>query len=291
MVRIWDSATGQLLRTLSRDDSLVRALAYYPDGTQLVTVGADGVVRWDTSTGALVDRTDTLTEYADWALVLAYHPDGTQLAIAFNDRDDGGIWIWDITVGSRPDILTRHPSTVRALAYHPDGTQLAIASDDGGIWIWDTTVGSRPDILTRHPSTVRALAYHPDGTQLAIASDDGGHPGSGTPQSAVARTSSPGTRAPCGRSPTTPTAPNSPSPATTAGSGSGTPRRARRRAGTVEDLSDGELALWDGETGDLLGATSGACYWPGLVRYDRRHPTQLPAETQGPLRPVPGLAN
>lgn len=47
----------------------------------------------------------------------------------------------------------------------------------------------------------------------------------------------------------------------------------------VEYLSDGELALWDGETGDLLGATCGACYWLGWSVVIDDTPTQRHAET------------
>jgi WD40 repeat protein len=59
----------------------------------------------------------------------------------------------------------------------------------------------------------------------------------------------------------------------------------------AEHLPDGELALWRAETGDLLGATCGAWYWLGWSVVVDGALTRLPAETYGPLPPMPGLAS
>jgi WD40 repeat protein len=59
----------------------------------------------------------------------------------------------------------------------------------------------------------------------------------------------------------------------------------------AEHLADGELALWHAETGDLLGATSGAWYWLGWSAIVDGALTRLPAETYGLLPPIPGPAS
>ncbi len=65
----------------------------------------------------------------------------------------------------------------------------------------------------------------------------------------------------------------------------------RRTGWSAEHLPDGELALWDAETGDLLGATSGAWYWLGWSTVVDGTLTRLPAETHGPLPPISGLTS
>jgi WD40 repeat protein len=55
-------------------------------------------------------------------------------------------------------------------------------------------------------------------------------------------------------------------------------------------LPDQNLAVWNAETGDLLGATSGAWYWLGCSVVVDGALTRLPAETYGLLPALPGAA-
>jgi WD40 repeat protein len=53
-VKLWEVATGRLLRTLSGHSKNIESMAISPDGSRLVSCGEDGVNIWDTSTGALL---------------------------------------------------------------------------------------------------------------------------------------------------------------------------------------------------------------------------------------------
>jgi hypothetical protein len=56
----------------------------------------------------------------------------------------------------------------------------------------------------------------------------------------------------------------------------------------AEHLPDGELALWDAATDELLGASEGAWYWLGWTTTIDGSLARLPAETYGPLPALPG---
>jgi WD40 repeat protein len=46
LIRLWDTETGEPLNTLQGHDRAVRAVAFAPDGTYLVSGGTDGLVRF-----------------------------------------------------------------------------------------------------------------------------------------------------------------------------------------------------------------------------------------------------
>ncbi|HEX6523056.1 MAG TPA: pentapeptide repeat-containing protein [Streptosporangiaceae bacterium] len=284
-VRIWDAVTGEHLHTLTGHTGWVRSVAYQPDGTRLATGGGDMAVRiWDLATG---EHLHTLTGHTGTVQSVAYQPDGTRLAVG---GGDGTVRIWDTLTGEHLHTLTGHTGWVRSVAYRPDGTRLATGSGDGTVRIWDTATGEHLRILTGHTGTVQSVAYQPDGTRLAVGGGDGTvriwdtltgehlHTLAGHTDWVRSVAYQPdGTRL-------------------ATGSGDGTVRIWDTATGEqadwyVEHLPDGELALWDAETGDLLGATSGAWYWLGWSVVVDGALTRLPAESYGLLPSIPGLAS
>src|SRR5262249_10039989 len=82
-LRVWDAATGRLLRAQATPASLHR-LAFSPDGSRIALAGADGsaVVR-DAATGRTLLRWEPHPEAIS---CMAYSPDGKRLATGSWDR-------------------------------------------------------------------------------------------------------------------------------------------------------------------------------------------------------------
>lgn len=195
--------------TLTGHTSLLKAVAFSPDGTILATGGEDRTARlWDTAAGGL-DRTygthrDSVEAVAfssdgttlatggrdgtirlwrpgrdpfDTAFIgdlqrvtaLAFHPDGTLLAAAGQNRL---VRVWDTARAAPVYKLNGHRNVVSSVAFSPRGDILATAGWDRTIRLWRVRGGTLLRILTGHGGPVGAVAFSPDGRLLATGSDD-----------------------------------------------------------------------------------------------------------------------
>jgi hypothetical protein len=77
-IKLWEVASGSLVRTLSGHTSYVTSVAFSPDGRLLASGSNDETIKlWDVASGSLVR---TLTGHTDWVLSVAFSPDGRLLA-------------------------------------------------------------------------------------------------------------------------------------------------------------------------------------------------------------------
>jgi WD40 repeat protein len=131
-VKIWDTVTGQEIRTLRGHANVVTAAVYNPDGRTLASASADGTVRlWDAATGQEIR---TLRGHANQVSCVAYSPDGRSLTSASND---GTMKLWDAATGQELLSQSGHSFSVSGVAYSPDGRQIASASYDKTVKLWD----------------------------------------------------------------------------------------------------------------------------------------------------------
>jgi WD40 repeat protein len=78
-IQIWDISTGEKVSTLNLKGNpntvQVRAVAYSPDGTRIVSGSLDRTVRvWDVAAG---EEIMVLGGHTQWINTVAYSPDGT----------------------------------------------------------------------------------------------------------------------------------------------------------------------------------------------------------------------
>ncbi|MEU0210084.1 NB-ARC domain-containing protein [Streptomyces canus] len=146
---------------------VVRAAAFSPDGTRLATGSHVALVRiWDTTTGQAVH---TLTGHRGAVLTVVFAPDGARLVTGGNDRI---ALAWEPTSSSTPVPLTGRADQLHTVAVSPDGSRVATSSRDTAVPIWDPVTGDLTRSLRGHQGAVLAVAFSPDGTRLATSSSD-----------------------------------------------------------------------------------------------------------------------
>jgi WD40 repeat protein len=167
-VRLWDVATGKVVRTFAGHTAQAIALAFAPDGRRLATGGRDrAIILWDVATGA---RLATLAGHTDTVHSVRFSPDGTRLASGGYDRR---ALVWDVSRGAVVATLAGHRDWVSRVAFAPDGATVATASQDRRVRFFRVKDGAAFGPTLDHPDGVMAVAYAPDGAAVATACFDG----------------------------------------------------------------------------------------------------------------------
>ncbi len=204
-VRVWDTATGDLVRTLGLRRSPITAMALLEDQQQIVTGAEDGVLQIIDLTGkvrqtwpghignvrslAVLDDGRLLSAGDDGAVRLwdqsgapslhEYDPGlGPLVAALPLPRSDevlivarsGDLRSWDRSSGQAA-ALASAPGAVTAVALNPHGPGLALGLADGRLVLMDATDGPRHE-MTLSEQALLALAFAPDGSRLAAGGAD-----------------------------------------------------------------------------------------------------------------------
>ena len=196
-------------RSRTDHDGPVHAVAFSPDGSQVVTGSADGTARvLDARSGAQLCRLDhdgpviavafspdgsqVVTGSADgtarvmgahsgaqaWrvdhdrpVIAVAFSPDGSQVVTGSGIFHGGAARVLDARSGAQAWRVD-HDGPVIAVAFSPDGSQVVTGSADGTARVLEAVTGAQA-WRADHDRPVNAVAFSPDGSQVVTGSADG----------------------------------------------------------------------------------------------------------------------
>ncbi len=162
--------------TLTGHRGQVYAVAFTPDGRQILSGGEDGTIRfWDCASG---DELRSIPAHKSCVNVLTYSPDQRVLA---SGSCDGTIKLWDAAELGLLGTMEIPDAEIHAIAFCPtDGRLLASGGhnhSDGGydpyVRIWDVARREVVRKLDTEVTSVSALSWQPDGQALYVAAGDG----------------------------------------------------------------------------------------------------------------------
>jgi WD40 repeat protein len=159
-IRLWETGTGTLLRTLKGHAGGIKVLAVSRDGEYLVSGSHDRTARlWKLRTGEPVGL-----PMPHQAVIrhVAFSPDGHSVCTA---SEDNTARRWHVPTGVPIGPAFVHGNVVQVVAVHPDGTMAATGSRDHTAVLW-----SAPGARDGSPEQLAQWAQRVTGMQL----DEGG---------------------------------------------------------------------------------------------------------------------
>ena len=166
-VRLWDAATGRLLRRFPGFSGYGHGVATFSgDGRQVIAANEQMLRAWDLATGREL-RAVRLANPGN-AFAQVFSPDRRLYATG---GDDQQVRLWDVTTGA----LVRRISTgskIYALSFNADGRVIASAGTGASIRLWNADTGAALPSPTTATGIVYTLAFNPAGTLLASGGAD-----------------------------------------------------------------------------------------------------------------------
>lgn len=155
----------------------IRQVSFSPDGSQLLTAGADGVIKlWQVATGQEIAAFHfEPTPYSLRGVVCAaFSPDGEYLA-GLTEGPESMVRVWEIDSGNIIFEKSRHVEmdVNFDLAFSPDGKRLAISGLNITVTIYDILSDQVSSTISGYKSAVMGMDLSLDGSLLATSHADG----------------------------------------------------------------------------------------------------------------------
>lgn len=165
-LKLWDTASGKLLRTFEGHTDYLFAVALSSDARLALSGSQDGTARlWDIETGRALR---VFTE-GEQVFAVGFSPDGRTILTGGRSKR---VTLWDRASGRILRRLEGHSETVLAAAFSPDGRRVLSGGQDKTLRLWDARTGAPIRTLLGHGHWVLSLAFAPDGRRAVSGGFD-----------------------------------------------------------------------------------------------------------------------
>jgi RNA polymerase sigma factor (sigma-70 family) len=165
--RLWDAASGKLIRIFHGHTGGINSVAFSADGKLVLTGSDDTTARlWDVDTGKEICKP---LGHPNPVTCVGLSPDGGQ---AVTVGMDISAQLWDLATSKEVRSFKGHSDVIWSVAFSPDGTQILTGSRDNTARLWDATTGREIRQLKGHTGAVQSVTFSTNGKQLLTGSRD-----------------------------------------------------------------------------------------------------------------------
>ncbi|MCH2584100.1 MAG: hypothetical protein MK138_04960, partial [Planctomycetes bacterium] len=173
-IKVWETGSGKLLRTIEGHNGAIYDIAFSPDGSVLASAGGDASVKlWQVSTGL---RLDTLGQPTGEQFNVAFTPDSRFIVASGADKQIR-LWKWISREKPRvnPLVLVRfaHEDEITSFVISEDGSRLASSSADRTVKTWSLPGLEPLQTFDKQSDVVATLAFTPGERSLFVGRLDG----------------------------------------------------------------------------------------------------------------------
>ncbi|HOC56573.1 MAG TPA: WD40 repeat domain-containing protein [Verrucomicrobiota bacterium] len=164
--RLWQGATGRILRRFEGHKEYVYHVEFSPDGKKIVTGSDDLTARvWETESGQLLFVLECLVSKSSPG---AFSSDSRRIVGFEGNR----VSVWDTTGGRRVCTIEPDGGFFKSARFSPDGALVLTASSSGCARTWDARTGQPVQVFAGHTSYVHEASFNADGKCVVTASSD-----------------------------------------------------------------------------------------------------------------------
>jgi eukaryotic-like serine/threonine-protein kinase len=165
-IRIWDTANPQEARVVRQ--TAVYSVVFSPDGRLGASLSISEIKVWEAATGKVIKSWKFLAGGK-----IHFSGDGMRIAAVEFMKSASPkmrIKVWEATTGT--ELFTLQGATFdRHLAFSPDGNWIATAGGEtgkpSGVLIWDALTGNQEKVLLGLDSEIKGVSFSPDSKFIA----------------------------------------------------------------------------------------------------------------------------
>ena len=167
-VFLWDSSSGELIRSFTGHSASVNQVVFSSDGQLLGTGSLDNTAAiWHVNSG---ERLQEFTGHTQCICSIAFSPDDD---FFLTTGYDNIARLWDSESGAEIQRFSGHDEFIYQGLFTPDGDFILTASEDGTLRLWNIETGLEVRRITTQSTGISALEISQDGTFIYTGSTDG----------------------------------------------------------------------------------------------------------------------
>jgi len=162
LVKFWDVASGQMVRTINRDMKIVAAafLENKKVGLARSWDGGNATHIMNITTGS---EKETLLGHRGGVTALVFSPDGEWILSGGRNK---ALTLWGVEYGEPIREFFGHKEEIKSVIFSPNKEMIGSSSADKTIKIWSTRTGKNLLTFKPHKKEVLAVAFSPDGQSI-----------------------------------------------------------------------------------------------------------------------------